>query len=178
MGRDALADVSRKRLSVGRDAAEYRPASAASTQELAFAELMERICKTGETRAHVCPVEGTASFNVERWTPREIALRVEASQGVSFNVRQFYYPGWTAYLDGRAHPLAPSQPDGLLHLTLPPGAHRLKLRLEKTTHESTGQLVSAASVVMLLLWLVWPAAGKWLARERDQAHETTGQRDS
>jgi hypothetical protein len=144
---------------------------------LAFAELMERICKTGETSARVCPVEGTASFNVERWTPREIALRVEAAQGVSFNVRQFYYPGWTAYLDGRAHPLAPSQPDGLLHLTLPPGAHQLNLRLEKTTHESIGQLVSASSVIMLLMWLVWPAAGKWLARAGDQASETNGKRD-
>ncbi|HEV7906225.1 MAG TPA: 6-pyruvoyl-tetrahydropterin synthase-related protein [Pyrinomonadaceae bacterium] len=161
MGRGALGNLSRKRLSESRDAPEYRPAHAASTQEVAFAELLERICKTGERRARVCTVEGTASFGVERWTPREIALGVETAQGVAFNVNQFYYPGWTAYVDGRAHTLAPSQPDGLLHLALPPGAHRLILRLEKTPQETTGQLVSAASVVLLLVWL---AGAKWFAR--------------
>lgn len=157
----ALGDVARKRLSESRDAPEYRPAHAASTQEVAFAELLERICKTGEGRARVCAVEGTGSFSVERWTPREIALGVETAQGVSFNVNQFYYPGWTAYVDGRAHTLAPSQPDGLLHLALPSGTHRLILRLEKTEHEFTGEFISAVSLIALLVWLV---AAKRIAR--------------
>jgi hypothetical protein len=168
MGRGEPGDVARKRLSESRDAPEYRPALAASTQEHAFEELLERICKTGDARARVCPVEGTGSFDVEHWTPREIALRVETARGVTFNVSQFYYPGWTAYADGRAHPLAPSQPDGLLQLALPPGAHRLTLRLEPTPHESVGQLVSASSVIFLLVWL---AAGKWLGRKAQAASE-------
>lgn len=174
MGRGALGDVARQRLRESRDAPEYRPAHAASTQELAFAELMERICKTGDARARVCPVEGTGSFNVELWTPREIALTVETAQGVAFNVNQFYYPGWAAYVGGRAHPLTPSQPDGLLYLALPPGTHALKLRLEKTKHESIGQLVSASSVVVLLVWLV---AGQWFARPTRMG-ETAGERRS
>lgn len=170
MGRGALGEVARKRLMSSRDAPEYRPAQAASTQEQAFAELMERICKAGEMRARVCAVEGAGSFKVETWTPREIALRVETAQGLSLNVGQFYYPGWAAYLDGRAHPLAPSQPDGLLHLKLPPGTHELKLRLERTTHEAIGQLVSASSLITLLVWLV---AGKRFA-QRKRAREMSG----
>jgi hypothetical protein len=157
-----------KRLEQGRDAPEYRPATAASTQDEAFEKLLSRICREGGQLAKACAVEGAAAITVERWQPREVALRVETASGVALNVSQFYYPGWAAYVDGRAHPLSPSQPDGLLHLALPAGAHQVILRLEKTTHESLGQLISAASVVILLVWLV---AGKWFAR-RPQARRT------
>jgi hypothetical protein len=143
-----------KRLEQGRDAPEYRPADAASTQAGHFEQLLSRICREDGRLAKACVVEGAGTFTFERWQPREIRLRVETGGGVVFNVSQFYYPGWTAYVDGRrAHPLAPSQPDGLLHLALPPGTHGLTLRLEKTPPESIGQLVSAASLVVLLLWL-------------------------
>lgn len=146
-----------KRLEQGRDAPEYRPANAASTQVGAFDELLSRICREDGRLAKACVAGGAGAFTVERWQPREIGLRVETVGGVALNVSQFYYPGWTAYLDGRAYPLAPSQPDGLLHLTLPPGTHQLILRLEKTPPESIGQLVSAAS---LFIWLVLLVAAK------------------
>ena len=149
-----------KRLEQGRDAPEYRPATAASTQAGAFDELLSRICQEEGRLAKACVVEGAGTIEVERWRPREISLRVESVGGVALNVSQFYYPGWAAYLDGRAHPLAPSQPDGLLHLALPPGTHRLTLRLEKTPPEAIGQLVSAASLFIWLVWLVWLAAAK------------------
>jgi hypothetical protein len=150
-----------KRLELGRDAPEYRPANAASTQAVAFNELLSRICVEDGRRAKACVVEGAGAITVERWQPREISLRVETGGGVAFNVNQFYYPGWVAYVGGRAHPLAPSQPDGLLHLSLPPGTHELTLRLEKTPPESIGQLVSAASLIILLLW---PVAAKRMER--------------
>lgn len=143
-----------KRLEQGRDAPEYRPATAASTQTEAFAQLLSGICREGAQLAKACVVEGSGTVTVARWQPREIALGVETAQGLTLNVSQFYYPGWAAYLNGREHPLAPSRPDGLIQLTLPPGAHELKLRLEKTPPEATGQFISAASVVALLLWLV------------------------
>ncbi|HEY0097905.1 MAG TPA: 6-pyruvoyl-tetrahydropterin synthase-related protein [Pyrinomonadaceae bacterium] len=143
-----------KRLEQGRDAPEYRPANAASTQTEEFAKLLSRICRDGAQLAKACVVEGAGAVTFERWQPREIALEVETPQGLKLNVNQFYYPGWTAYVDGRAHPLAPSQPDGLLQLTLPPGAHKLKLRLEKTTPERAGEFISAASVILWLLSLV------------------------
>ncbi|HEX8423965.1 MAG TPA: 6-pyruvoyl-tetrahydropterin synthase-related protein [Pyrinomonadaceae bacterium] len=143
-----------KRLEQGRDAPEYRPATAASTQTEAFAKLLSGICREGAQLAKACVVEGAGTFTVTRWQPREIALGVETTQGLTLNVNQFYYPGWTAYVDGRAHPLAPSQPDGLLQLTLPPGAHELNLRLEETMPESVGQFISAASAVALMLWLI------------------------
>ncbi|HLL15296.1 MAG TPA: 6-pyruvoyl-tetrahydropterin synthase-related protein [Pyrinomonadaceae bacterium] len=143
-----------KRQTQMRDAPEYRPANAASTQAVAFDELMSRICRADGQPAKVCVTEGGGEIAVERWTPGEIELRVATESGVAFNVSQFYYPGWAAYLDGRRHHLEPSRPDGLLHLAVPTGAHRVILRLRHTAAEDAGILVSAASVILLMSWLV------------------------
>lgn len=144
-----------KRLEHGRDAPEYRPASAASIQAGDFENLLSRICRDGDGRmARACAVEGTGTIKVERWQPREISLRVETESGMALNVSQFYYPGWAAYLDGQRHTLTPSAPDGLLHLTVPAGTHQVSLRLRHTAAEDAGIILSAASLVALLLCLV------------------------
>jgi len=144
-----------KRLEHGRDAPEYRPANAASTQAGDFENLLSRICRDeGGRMARACAVEGTGTIKVERWQPREIGLRVETESGMALNVSQFYYPGWAAYLDGGRHPLAPSAPDGLLHLTVPAGAHQVTLRLRHTAAEDAGIILSAASLVVLLIYLL------------------------
>ncbi|MCA1566358.1 MAG: hypothetical protein LC803_12110 [Acidobacteria bacterium] len=142
-----------KRYARMRDAPEYRPATAASTQAGAFDELMSRICRAGEQPAKVCTVAGEGEIAVERWTPGEIELRVATVSGVAFDVTQFHYPGWAAYLDGRRHPLEPSRPDGLLHLDVPAGEHRIILRLRHTAAVDAGIIVSAASVILLLSWV-------------------------
>jgi hypothetical protein len=149
-----------------RDAPEYRPADAASTQAVAFDELMSRICRAGGQPAKVCTTAGEGEVAVERWTPGEIELRVATASGVAFNVSQFYYPGWAAYLDGRRHPLEPSRPDGLLHLDVPTGTHRVVLRLRHTAAVDAGILVSAASSILLVSWL---AAHAWYGRRRKRA---------
>lgn len=142
-----------RRLTLMRDAPEYRPATAASTQVAAFDELMSRICRAGAQPAKVCVVAGEGEIAVERWTPGEIELRVATGSGVALNVNQFHYPGWAAYLDGRRHPLEPSRPDGLLHLAVPAGEHRVILRLRHTAPVDAGIIVSTASVVLLISWV-------------------------
>jgi hypothetical protein len=142
-----------KRYAQMRDAPEYRPANAASTQAAAFDALMSRICRAGEQPAKVCTVAGEGEIVVERWTPGKIELRVATLGGVEFDVTQFHYPGWAAYLDGRRHPLEPSRPDGLLRLNVPAGEHQIILRLRHTAAVDAGILVSAASVILLMLWI-------------------------
>jgi hypothetical protein len=160
-----------KRLEQGRDAPEYRPANAASTQAGDFENLLSRICHDeGGRIARACAVEGSGAVAVERWQPRDIALRVETEGGVALNVSQFYYPGWAAYLDGRRHPLAPSAPDGLLHLDVPAGKHKVDLRLRHTAAEDAGIILSAASLFALIFYLI---AQKYFTGKRRISVRTT-----
>jgi hypothetical protein len=104
--------------------------------------------------AQACVAAGEGAFAFERWQPREIVLRVSSMNGATFDVRQFYFPGWDARLDGNPLPLSPSVPDGLLRLTVPGGEHRVEITLRRGAAELAGQIISAISVVLLLLWAV------------------------
>jgi hypothetical protein len=137
-------------VAAGRDVPEYRPATALSNSPAYLERLARRFCREGEALARACAVEGEAAFAVERWQPREIALGVSSGRGAVIDVRQFYFPGWVARLDGQPLPLRPSSPDGMLRFSVPAGEHRVELTLGRTPPEFAGQIVSALSLVSLL----------------------------
>jgi len=83
------------------------------------------------------------------WKPGDIEIALDSRTESIVKVRQFYFPGWTAYLtDGRILAVKPSQPDGLISIDLPGGFHRIRLRLEKTPAERKAQWISLASLLV------------------------------
>jgi hypothetical protein len=149
-------EVFLKRVAERRDATEYRPSTAASIQEGAFDQLLARVCKSGERANRVCVVGGSGVATITAWRPREVTMDVDSAQGVSLNVSRFYYLGWVAGVDDRPYPLSPSEPDGLLHLNLPGGAHHVSLRLSQSRSEIAGKLASVAAALLLSLYLLVP----------------------
>ena len=84
-------------------------------------------------------------------------------------VLTFYWPGWTAYLDGAQVPIQVTAPEGFISVAIPAGSHTLTLRLEETPPRRLAWLISGAALVMLLglrllpVWRVTPngaAAGQ------------------
>jgi hypothetical protein len=137
-------------VALGRDVPEYRPATALSNSPAYFERLGRRFCREGDAMARACVVEGEGTLSVARWQPRGIALGVSSARGVVIDVRQFYFPGWVASLDGGPLTLRPSSPDGLLRLYAPAGDHRVELTLSRTAPERAGRIVSALSLALLL----------------------------
>lgn len=142
------------------------PGEAATTREAAPREVTPRepsargVAARGPTAGQVraCVQEGEGAVTVTRRSPRELELTVESPAGVGFHVTQFYFPGWTATLDGRPHPLHAAPAHGLLTLSVPPGPHRLRLALEPAAPERAGRLLSTAALAALLLCLALPPA--------------------
>ncbi len=82
-------------------------------------------------------------------------------------VNQFYFPGWRAYLDGAAIPIAPATPHGLLGVELPAGTHRLRLRFEDTP-------LRRAAIAVSLVALLALGVAAWLMERRRQAAAAAG----
>jgi hypothetical protein len=152
-GRDFVVnDTARAALARGRDAPEYRPRWTNLSGEGDVEAMLRRVCGGEATReVRACISEGDGAIAFTRRAPRELELTIESASGVSFRVTQFYFPGWAARLDGRPHPLQPAPADGLIMLSVPAGRHRLRLALEPTAPERAGQLISAASLAIILL---------------------------
>jgi hypothetical protein len=141
---------------LGRDAPEYRPAWASSNSHIFLETFRQNFCPGATaTTTKVCVVEGAGNVAVESWQPRAFALRVSSAGGAVLRVRQFYYPGWTALLDGNPLAVSHSDTDGLLSLSVPGGEHRVEVALRRNVPELAGQIVSALSVIALLLMAAW-----------------------
>jgi hypothetical protein len=87
-------------------------------------------------------------------------LQLDAPQGTSLVLHQFYYPGWQAHWQGAVVPARPAGELGLAAFDLPPGSGLLVLRLALTPAQQWGTLVSllagaalAAGLVRRLQWL-------------------------
>src|SRR5262249_61128280 len=79
-------------------------------------------------------VDGTGNARAELWKPRHIRFRVKTPSTAVAEVRQYYYPLWSATLDDESSvALQPSTPFGLLRLTVPPVTPTIDLRLEQST---------------------------------------------
>jgi len=96
--------------------------------------------------ALVAPPQGVNASVVEARS-NSLRLRVEMPAAGDVNVAQFYFPGWTALVDGVPAPLAPSQGSGLIRLALPAGAHDVQLGFRETPLRQAADLLALAGLI-------------------------------
>jgi hypothetical protein len=144
--------ISRQEL-LNSDVNEFRPRWVVSLQEPALESLQERVGKSADGLTKVKIVEGAGTVDVQGWKPRKIEFQVHSTTNVVLEVSQFYFPGWIAGTtdDPCGLKVEPSKPGGLVKIHVPSGNHQVTLLLIQTLPEYAGGLISAVSVVLLLL---------------------------
>ena len=125
------------------------------SMEREFDALLQRVGQSGGSLSKFNIVEGTGQVRIDSWRPGQIDLHVEAPAGMKINVSQFYYPNWTAHLLRESSNLTvqPSQPDGLISLSIPRGSHEVQLEMKRSKAETTGQIISLISLVITLSYI-------------------------
>jgi hypothetical protein len=158
-----------KQIEESRDAPEYRPGWNESIGELdwnasmdinnwdallerEFDSVLQRVATRDGSTPGIRLTQGIGRATITARRPREIDLHVETPAGALIEASQFYYPYWSARLVGETSSLttSPSKPDGLLSFSVPPGNHDVQLRLERSSAELAGQIVSLASAALAL----------------------------
>ena len=114
--------------------------------------------------------DGGLPVSVQEWNPPDriafTAAVQPAQTGVT--VRQCYIPAWQAYDSGKPVPLSAGVPDGLIHLSLSPGTHKIEIRLAETADMRMARRGSmAATGFCLALFIFALSVGE--SEERDRA---------
>ncbi|HEV3113828.1 MAG TPA: hypothetical protein VGY99_25350 [Candidatus Binataceae bacterium] len=79
----------------------------------------------------------------------------------------FYYPGWTAEVDGREVAVSPAPLTGLITFDVPAGTHNVALRLRPTPLRALARDISLGAIVFWALMLITGAATqRGMVRER------------
>ena len=120
-----------------------------------FESLLQRVGQSGGSLSRFNIVEGTGQVRIDGWGSGQINLHVETPEGMKINVSQFYFPSWTARLPEESSNLTvqPSQPDGLISLSIPSGSHEVLLEMKQSKAETTGQIISLISLVIILSYI-------------------------
>jgi hypothetical protein len=120
-----------------------------------FETLLQRVGHAEGVLSKFNIVEGTGQVRVDSWNPGKIDMHVETQAGMKINVSQFYFPNWTARLAEESSSLTvqPSQPDGLISLSIPQGSHEVVLEMKRSQAETTGLIISLLSLVITLSYV-------------------------
>lgn len=77
--------------------------------------------------------------------------QIELPEAGTITFRQFYFPGWSAALDGSPAPLRPEPEFGLMTLDLPAGEHTVHLQYTGTTAQGAGALITLLAAGVLVV---------------------------
>ncbi|MBI5670389.1 MAG: hypothetical protein HZC41_20540 [Chloroflexi bacterium] len=92
-------------------------------------------------------------LQVEQVDAATVRVTVTGARPVRF--RQFYFPGWTALLDGQPVPIYPEPELGQITVDVPEGTHLIALAYTGTTAQAVGALVTLASIGVAIVLMVY-----------------------
>ena len=115
---------------------------------------LEQQAQDGPERLDMDSLPIGASLLAAAYTPLRYDLIVSTPDAFVARFRTFYFPGWTAQLDGQPLAISVTEPHGQISVEVPAGEHRLAVWFGSTPLRTAATLLSLASVVVLCLALV------------------------
>ena len=84
-----------------------------------------------------------------------VRVRMPESSEVHFHT--YYYPGWTAYVDGEATAVWPSGSLGVISLVVPAGEHTVEIRFAETPLRAAAKWITLGAVAVTASLSVLPS---------------------
>jgi hypothetical protein len=111
---------------------------------------------TDPTKIVVDPVDmarqGMEDFHVQQLGSETLQITMSKPRAVRFY--QYYFPGWTAILDGQPANIYPDEQYGLITLDMTPGQHVISLAYTGTSIEKVGTVVTLVSIALAVAMVV------------------------
>jgi hypothetical protein len=101
-------------------------------------------------------LQSNPAVNVQNatWGLKRAELTFSAETATTLVFEWFYFPGWTARLDGEPVAVGPTSPNGLLSLDVPAGEHHLLVRFGPTPVRRGATLASLATLLVFAAFIV------------------------
>jgi hypothetical protein len=100
------------------------------------------------------------------WKPQERVIEVSAATNDTLHVYSFMFPGWEAFVDGRAVPVETHPDLKTMLIDVPQGSHTIKLIFSNTTTRLRAQTLSLIALSICGLLSILKISTRLFARER------------
>ncbi len=119
-------------------------------------EALVRSYDTGRVdKVNRASLPGETQVTVAEHGPQHDRFQIIAPTGFDLTLFTFYFPGWTAYVDGAKTPTTATDPEGFISLHIPAGAHDVRVRLEDTRPRRLGWIITGGALAALVGLAVW-----------------------
>jgi hypothetical protein len=98
--------------------------------------------------------EGHGTAEIVSWKSQSRMIKAMATSTSTLRISTFYYPGWTALVNGREIPIGIEKDSGAMLLSLPSGENTVLLEFRDTPLRRTARWVSILSLFAAILGLV------------------------
>lgn len=116
-------------------------------------EYMPKWVKKAPTQMYSSKVEnlnGEEKINLESVSANKISFNTFLASSREIRVNTVYFPGWTAYVNGRKSNIIYN--DGLINLSLEKGRNEVLIKFEETPVRVLANLVSIVSFLILVIF--------------------------
>lgn len=98
--------------------------------------------------------KGQGTIEIEDWKSQSRRIKTIAPTASTLRISTFYYPGWTALINGREIPIDIEKDSGAMLLSLPSGENTVLLEFRDTPLRKVAKWISILSffAAMGLLW--------------------------
>jgi len=98
--------------------------------------------------------KGHGTVDIVNWKSQSRLIKSIASTASTVRISTFYYPGWTAVVNGKETPIDIEEESGAMLLTLPPGENTILLEFRDTPLRRAAKWISVFSLVAAVSGLV------------------------
>ncbi len=102
----------------------------------------------------------SADIFIKKWSSHERIFEVFSPEQHQVRLRTFYFPGWTAYVDGVKTAIEMDPKTGAMQLSLQPGKHLVRVVFENTSLRKASTYISLAALAIYLYLLINFLKGK------------------
>ncbi|MDP3994464.1 MAG: 6-pyruvoyl-tetrahydropterin synthase-related protein [bacterium] len=136
----------------------YIPALAASVEYGETSEEYLRLPKNTSTRpSKVYPraySDTDAVKNIEEINALDATISTDFTEEFTLNYNKYYYPGWSAKIDGKKTPIVPGEPYGQITLLVPSGTHEVRVYYRESSKRLIFDLVSLAGFGVVVFIII------------------------
>jgi hypothetical protein len=110
----------------------------------------ERVKELGAVTPPIKTISGQGQAWIQKWSATGIQIGSIGAADLQVQVKQFYYPTWTATLENGDKCVTSASTSGLLVIDLPPGQHQVDLKVKAIGSGLLGQRISLIAAVVTL----------------------------
>jgi len=93
---------------------------------------------------------GVGALDIIEWKAHRRILLTEGETDLTLQFSTFYFPGWTAEIDGKSYNILIDKENGSMILEIPKGRHEIQLTFRDTQVRILGTIISISSLFLML----------------------------